>query len=171
MHVYLIGFMASGKSTCLLELREKLQVPCIDLDAVLQQETGMPLAEYIAEHGWEAFRARETEILMNSPRHCRSNDGEPATRGVFACGGGIVLAETNRRYLSLPGNSVVWLNTDINEILQRLKECSRPLLHGLNQEEILRLYHQRLPLYQSTADYTVRDGEELLYLLKHLFSS
>lgn len=158
--------MASGKSTCLDMIRDALSLPCIDLDAYLEKRVGMSISEYVGLHGWDAFRAHETEILTKS--HDLIPQNASAIHAVFACGGGAVLAVENRHFLAEPSNAVIWLNTPLNVILKRLESTTRPLLHNLSTGEVIEMYQKRLPLYQNSADHIARNTESVLDLIYRL---
>lgn len=170
MIVYLTGFMASGKSSCLRIIRDTLSLPVFDLDEQLEQRVGMSIPQYVLLHGWDAFRILETDVLIKSRELYPQHVSDSAVTAVFACGGGVVLAEENRRFLAEPGNTVIWLNTALEVIMQRLEGVERPLLAGMSREEVKDLHRQRVPLYQATADFTVTDDDSLLGLLSRLAS-
>ena len=55
----LIGFMGSGKST----IARLLDPDFIDMDAVIVERIGMPIADFFAKEGEPAFRQIESEVL------------------------------------------------------------------------------------------------------------
>lgn len=90
--IYLVGPRACGKTTLGKALSEVLDVPYCDTDHHLCQRLGMDVATMVERWGWEGFRSRESESL-------RLASEELEGRGVVATGGGMVLAEANRRYM------------------------------------------------------------------------
>src|SRR5690606_31089585 len=79
---------------------------------------------------------------------------------VLATGGGAVLAEENRRFLSARGK-VVYLMTTVSQQLQRThKDQKRPLLRNLDdpREKLTEMMELRDPLYREIADYVVVTG-------------
>ena len=90
--IYLVGPRACGKTTLGKALSEVLDVPYCDTDHHLCERLGMDVATMVERWGWEGFRSRESESL-------RLASEELAGRGVVATGGGMVLAEANRRYM------------------------------------------------------------------------
>ena len=57
--VFLIGFMASGKSEVSRVLAKRLNMPCVDLDSVIEEQAGKTIACLFEEDGEQGFRLRE----------------------------------------------------------------------------------------------------------------
>ena len=80
-----------------------------------------------------------------------------AKEQIISTGGGIVLKEENRQLLKeMP--LVVYLKTDPEELIHRLKADTgsiRPLVVSKTPEEILAVYRPRIPLYEETASLIV----------------
>ncbi len=145
-HIYLVGPRASGKSTLGKRLAERLAMPFIDMDKVIEEQVGTSIADYVRTHGWEAFRAMETGVLQQI---CSL---EPR---VVATGGGVVLAADNRQLMTTFG-VVLYLRADAEVLLERLRReplpGQRPALTGLSAEEEMRkTLTQREPLYTACA--------------------
>lgn len=156
-HVFLVGFMGSGKSTVARLVAAALGRPCVDLDDSLQVAAGRSPAEIFAEDGEEAFRdleSAELEKLAGSPL------------SVVACGGGVVLRPENRASLKRMG-TVVYLRVTAGEALARIGDAStRPLLAGSGGAiAATSLLQARESLYASVADLSVetvgRDAAEV----------
>jgi shikimate kinase len=151
MKIILIGYRASGKSTIGLLLSEKLKIPFVDTDCLIEEAAGMPVKKLIELKGWEEFRKRETEALASLQE-----------RGVcvVATGGGAIIANANRLLLKKSG-VLVYLKTPFPDILARLKrdalkERIRPQFTSENlAAETLSVLSERIPLYESAADFTV----------------
>lgn len=145
-HIYLIGFMGSGKSTVGAALAERLGMPFVDLDRAIEERVGTPVRAIFAEHGEEEFRRLEQLTL-------RALAATPPS--VVACGGGIVLADDNRRMLKDSG-TVVYLVVTPAEALARIGDTSdRPLLAGDAPAMLPRILDARLSLYHAAADLIV----------------
>ena len=145
MRVFLVGFMAAGKSKVGRLLARSLGCPFRDLDSDIAAHEGQPVAEMILQHGEAHFRERETAAL----ERCAALD--PV---VVATGGGAFTLERNRRLISDLGRSV-WLDPPW-EILCRRAEGShrrRPLFES--PEQARALYEARLDSYR-LADVRVR---------------
>ncbi len=151
MKVILIGYRATGKSTVGLLLSKKLQIPFVDTDQLIEEKAGMPIKGLVACHGWETFREKETEAIASL---CAGN------LCVVATGGGAILSGVNRELLKNMG-TLIYLKTPVADIVDRLKQDAqaeqiRPRLTAGNlMEETIAALEERIPLYESTADFTV----------------
>ena len=65
--VFLVGFMGCGKTSWGRKLAAGLGYDFIDLDHVLEANTGITIAEYFSTHGEEEFRKLEAKILKETP--------------------------------------------------------------------------------------------------------
>jgi len=146
-HIFLVGFMGSGKSTVARLVAAALGRPCIDLDDMLEEQDGRAITRIFAEDGEQAFRAMETAALAGLETHV------PA---VVACGGGVVVDPANRAALKRMG-TVVYLRVTPGEALARIGDAgTRPLLAGSGGTlAATSLMQARETLYASVADMTV----------------
>ena len=154
--LFLVGPRACGKTTIGRRLAQSRRIPFIDTDALLQDQAGRTVAEIVAEEGWPGFRRRETDALLEAARRCGYPD---APRGVIATGGGMVLAEENRRFLRQAG-TVVFLQAPASVLAARLARhglpSQRPSLTGGDiAREVETVLAERLPLYKATARHWV----------------
>ena len=60
--VYLVGFMAAGKTSVGRALARRLDWKFIDIDDLIERQEHMTVAEIFARHGEPYFRAVEREI-------------------------------------------------------------------------------------------------------------
>jgi shikimate kinase len=178
MKIALIGYRATGKSTVGRILADRLKINFWDTDAMVEKTMAMPIKEIVALHGWDYFRAKEKETIkfLTQQEDC-----------VIATGGGVVLFRENidllRQNVGLlkQAGVIVWLNAPLQDIIERLKEdarkeATRPqFTPGNIVQETIDVMRQRLPLYESVADYIVdtagKNPEQLAeeiyqYLLK-----
>ncbi|MCX2831833.1 shikimate kinase [Microbulbifer thermotolerans] len=142
--IFLVGPMGAGKSTIGKLLALQLGLPFADTDKVLEDRTGADIPWIFDVEGEAGFRRRESEVLEDL---CRG----PVQ--VIATGGGIVLAEQNRRQLKKLG-LVVYLQASADQLLERTaKNSNRPLLRVADpRARIIELLEQRDPLYREVAD-------------------
>jgi shikimate kinase len=178
MNVVLIGYRATGKSTVGRILSAKLKIAFWDTDAMVEKNMAMPIKEIVAIHGWDYFRAKERETI----KYLTQKED-----GVIATGGGVVLFRENVNLLKQnvdllkQAGVIIWLNTPLQDIIDRLKKDTRngairpQFTSGNIIQETIDIMRQRLPLYESAADYTVntlnKNAEEVaeeiyLYLRK-----
>ena len=138
-NLYLVGMMASGKSSTGRPLAEQLSYGFVDTDAVIEQLAGQPIPKIFSEEGEEGFRAMESQVLNAiGQRHSL----------VVATGGGIVSKPEN--WGVLHQGIVIWLNPGREELLRRLHADSgkRPLLQTEDPEAAFDcLFAERQPLY------------------------
>ena len=109
--IALVGLRGGGKSTIGTLLAERLEVPFIELDRVIEQKSGMPLGEMIEMFGQETFRRAERaaleSVLHENPQL------------VLATGGGLV-TEPATYELLLSSCMTVWVRADPEEHMQRV---------------------------------------------------
>lgn len=136
LHIYLAGFMGSGKSTVGALLAERLQRNFLDLDCWIEERQGLSIAQIFEQQGEAAFRELEAQALEHVAKQ------PPA---VIALGGGAFSNPANRRIVRESGISV-WLQVDLEEAAQRcLGLPERPLAQ--DPQAFARLYRRRLPDY------------------------
>jgi shikimate kinase len=117
-HVYLVGFMASGKSTVGPLLAARLNRPFQDLDDLIEKEQQMTIAEIFALKGEAYFRRVESHLLAQTAQLPPS---------VIGLGGGTYSSEVNRALVAEHGVSV-WLRIPLELARQRCSGIStRPL--------------------------------------------
>jgi shikimate kinase len=135
--IYLVGFMASGKTSVGRRLAQRLAVPFVDLDEEIERVSGRTIRALFEESGEPAFREREAEFLA-------ATDALPAA--VVATGGGAFAQEGNRRRIARLGTSVL-LDASLETVRARLSgKTDRPLFQTVEQLE--RLFAQRAPFYR-----------------------
>jgi shikimate kinase len=135
--IYLIGFMAAGKTTLARALAQRLGWHAEDIDELIEARERRSVAEIFARHGEPYFRTVEREVLRLL---------FPLRRIVVATGGGTFVDPENRGAINLDGTSV-WLDAPFDVILARLPtDGRRPLAADRSQLE--RLYESRRAAYQ-----------------------
>jgi shikimate kinase/3-dehydroquinate synthase len=149
-HVALVGFMGAGKSTLAWRAAERTGRVYVDVDSDLEALIG-PIGEYFDRHGEAAFRAVEetavTEALLRRA---------PA---VVALGGGAVISQATRDLLRERATTV-WLDVDVDTCWERVAGSDRPLAR--DRPEFDRLFAERRALYESVADATARDADDVV---------
>ena len=151
MRIFLIGFMGSGKTHWGKQLAQRLQLAFYDLDEVVQQSEKMTIPEIFAAKGEEHFRNKEKEMLEKLVDENASM--------VVSCGGGTPCFFNNIEFMKKYG-TVVWLNTAVNVLMQRLmkERNERPLLKDISDEElrnyIMRKLNERR-MYYEQADVVI----------------
>ena len=144
MKFFIIGYMASGKTTFGSSLAKKLQVPFIDLDQYIEEKLQKSISQIFSEEGEEGFRKIEQDMLR------RASEEHPDF--VLACGGGTPCHFDNMEFLNSQGISV-FIETSTPVLIQRLllQNSQRPLMAGKSEDEIrqkvLTQLCDRLPNY------------------------
>jgi shikimate kinase len=147
--VVLIGFMGSGKSTVGALLARRLGWEFVDVDALVEADAGIPIADIFARHGEERFRSLESACL-------RGLAGRESL--VVATGGGAPLHGSNRWFFAADGTAVFHLHVPFERALARAGDGrTRPLL-ARGAAEVRRLYEERLPRYRELGIEIATDG-------------
>ena len=116
--IYLVGFMAAGKTTVARALAARLQWRAEDVDELIEARERRPVADIFARQGEAYFRSAERDILrlLLPLRHI-----------VVATGGGTFMDPENRSAINIDGVSV-WLDVPFEELVARIpNDGSRPL--------------------------------------------
>lgn len=138
MHLTLIGFMGTGKTSVGKRLAARLGWEFLDTDAMVEASFGMPVAELFQAHGEAAFREAEQDALSDALR--------PLQPVVLATGGGTPCAEGAMEWMRRR-SLVVHLNPPLDVVLARLEAdvAQRPMLQGKRGAD-LALWVQRMML-------------------------
>lgn len=145
--IYLVGFMASGKSTVGRALADELGWHFLDLDEEIEREQVATIASIFDTRGEHEFREIETEALRRCVHTVQR--GHPR---VISLGGGAFLRPENLELVSDNGVSV-WLDCPLPLIERRIAGFThRPLARDPNH--LRHLYEARREGY-SRADYRV----------------
>jgi XRE family aerobic/anaerobic benzoate catabolism transcriptional regulator len=139
--IALIGLRGGGKSTIGTLLAERLGIPFVELDRVIEQKSGMPLGEMIEMFGQEMFRRTERaaleSILQDNPRL------------VLATGGGLV-TEPATYELLLRSCMTVWVRANPDAHMQRViaQGDLRPMADNARaMDDLVSILKSREPLY------------------------
>ena len=145
--VALVGMPGSGKSTVGRQLARQLRLEFVDSDTVIEQRLGMPIRDWFALNGEDAFRDVEQAVI---------DELSQGRRMVLATGGGAVLRPSNRNALHSRCH-VFYLRSSPDELARRLRhDTQRPLLQVQDPLKKLRdLYRDRDPLYRRTAHFVI----------------
>jgi len=159
--IVLVGPMGAGKSTIGKILAQELGYTFYDSDKVIEERCGADIPWIFDVEGESGFRAREAGVI---------HDLSQNKKAVLATGGGAILRQENRDYITRTG-FVVYLNTSVEQQYQRTsKDKNRPLLQQEDKFEVLKnLMAVRDPLYREVADLVVdTDKKNLKYVVARI---
>ncbi|HPF92926.1 MAG TPA: shikimate kinase [Tenuifilaceae bacterium] len=145
MKVFLIGFMASGKSTIGEELASVLGYKFIDLDTYIEEKHKKSVKMIFEIYGEDHFRTIENEAL----KEVSQIEGNI----IVASGGGTSCFYNSVDFMNEVGLTI-YLRVEVGELLARLIESKkdRPLLWGKSKEElnkyIIRVLDERKKYYE-----------------------
>lgn len=144
MKYFIVGYMASGKTTFGRELAREKGIPFWDLDALVEERANCSISDIFTREGESFFRELERKVLHEL---C-------VREGAFvlATGGGTPCFFDNMDCMNAAGHTL-FLETSFPELIGRLREQrgTRPLLAGLSDEELENFVRKhlesRLPFY------------------------
>ncbi len=185
--VFLVGFMASGKTTVGRLLAQSLGCAFIDLDDVVEAKAGCSIAEIFAAEGEAGFRRREAQALRATVEP--DADGQAADSAktasrdtsamVIATGGGAMCYGDNLQYMRANG-LVIALTAPLEVMRERAAQDKgdreRPLM-SRDEAELAALWHERVPFYRQahacvpTEDSTVAEVVRRIRTIVHVGTS
>jgi len=166
-HLFLIGYMGSGKTTLGKKLARLLCVPFYDTDFLIEQNEKKSVEQIFHEQGEISFRLKELEVL---------NQLKKMPIGVVSTGGGFPCFNNNMQIMKQEG-IVFYLQRSAKELCQRLlqnKINTRPLLSSLKDEDELLIFienqlNQREVIYKQAhciVERSKQNAKELVELVE-----
>lgn len=144
----LIGMPGSGKSCMGRAIARRLNVKNLDIDKLMEKNTGRKLQDIINEDGLEAFKKLEEETI------CTLKD----EGCIVSTGGSAVYYERAMEHLKSLG-PVIYLYAGFETIKERLGDFSKRGVVLRDGQTLKDLYDERTVLYQKYADITINcDG-------------
>ena len=158
--VFLVGFMASGKSSIGQELARRLGWDFVDLDTRIESRERQTVPEIFRDRGEPGFRLAETSALRDLVTGSLEQDS------VVALGGGAFVPERNRELLrQWP---TVFLEAPASELWQRsLTDGIERPLRG-DPEQFARLYAERLPFYRQATVVIETTGKQVAAICREI---
>lgn len=142
--IFFIGFMGCGKTRLGKKIANKYNRPFIDMDALIEEQTGQTISQLFAKLGETGFREIERQTLQNS--NFPSN-------AIVSTGGGAPCFYDNLAWMNQHGLTI-FLDTPIPILASRLMsaKAERPLILGKSYEELIEFIslklQERRPFYQ-----------------------
>jgi XRE family aerobic/anaerobic benzoate catabolism transcriptional regulator len=160
--IALIGLRGAGKSTLGAALAERLEMPFLELDRLIEQESGLTLDLIFDFHGQAGFRQLE--------RRCLEHVIQRYPCFVLATGGSLV-SEPGTFERLLSSCFTVWVRASPEEHMQRViaQGDMRPMSNNRDaMSDLRRILAEREVLYRKadtqidTAGRTIEDSLEAL---------
>lgn len=128
-HIFVIGFMASGKSTFGKRIAKELGYNFIDTDKEIERIEGKSISKIFEENGERYFRKLEMNFLKKISIYKENT--------VISTGGGMPCNQYRLNRI-LNSGKVIYLEIDAKSVINRLKNAKqkRPILANLSEEEL-----------------------------------
>jgi shikimate kinase len=134
--IYLVGFMAAGKTTVARRIAARLGWRAEDVDELIEARERATVADIFAKQGEAYFRTVEREILRLVM---------PLRHAVVATGGGTFMDPESQQAINLDGTSI-WLDVPLATVIARLPtDGRRPL--SADRAQMERLFAARQAVY------------------------
>lgn len=138
MKIFLIGYMASGKTTIGKKLAKQLGIEFIDLDQYIESKEKMSITEIFSSGGEALFRGLEMKYLKQI---IELKVGDY----LLSTGGGTPCFYENMLVMNKSGITV-YLEMDAKSITFRLMNAkdNRPIVSKVGEEELLEFVTQQM---------------------------
>ena len=143
-NIILIGMPGAGKSTLGVGLAKAVGYDFIDTDLLIQRQAGMTLGDYLHNHGYQALRRLEAEVIL----------GLDSTSTVIATGGSAVYSDEAMYHLKASGY-VVYLQCTLDVLDGRIASMSDRGIAAPSGQTLADVQAERIPRYEHFADLTV----------------
>ena len=168
--VTLIGMMGTGKSKFGRQIANILKFNFYDIDHMIEKEFKMTIKELFQKYGEVFFRKNEKLTIKNLISEINNNK----EKVIISLGGGGFDNEETRKLL-LKNTNVIWLNTPVDVLVQRVGDGSkRPMIKGETRDSIIQLLNIRKKYYSLCHNQINTDKlnqnqvtEKLINLISH----
>ena len=144
-NIVLIGMMGSGKSTIGYLLSKSTGLDFVDVDKVIENETGFKIRYIFEKKGELYFRNLEEKISLRLLKNKKK---------IIALGGGGFINKNIRREI-LNNNLSFWLNWKNSTLIKRIsKSKKRPVAFYSSKKNLKKLISDRSKIY-SEANFKI----------------
>ena len=141
--ITLIGMMGSGKSKFGRLVANILKFSFYDIDHLIEKKFKMTIKELFQKHGELFFRQIEKKTIKDLILKINKNN----EKVIISLGGGGFDNKDTRKLL-LKNTNVIWLNTPINVLVERVGNgYKRPMIKGNTRDSIVQLLEKRTKFY------------------------
>ena len=152
----------AGKTTIGKKLAKKLGCEFVEMDALVEQKAGMPIADIVAKHGWGYFRDLESEVVKEVAK---------LENVIVATGGGVVQRPENIANLKKKGK-IVLLTASADTLVLRIgTNTKRPMLTkaATMRKDVETVLQRRNRLYRKAADFVIdTESKPILAIVKEV---
>jgi len=136
-HIFLTGFMGSGKTSIGKKLARLLRLTFIDMDEYIEKREKLTVQSLFENFGEATFRKIE--------KSCLEEILKKDEKLVVALGGGTVCYENNLEKIKKAG-LLIYIELPVASLAQRLEnsKAKRPLLKNLKGEELTAFIENKL---------------------------
>ncbi|MDX2171723.1 MAG: shikimate kinase [Bacteroidota bacterium] len=136
-HIFITGFMGSGKSTISKRLSKQLKLDLIDLDKFIQESEEMTIDDIFKTNGEQYFRELESNYLNKIISIKKPH--------LIALGGGTVCFNDNLTPIKKNG-ILIYIELSAKTLFQRLENAKneRPLLKNLSGNDLMTFIEEKL---------------------------
>lgn len=151
--IVLVGIMGVGKSTTGRRLAEKLQIPFVDTDQLIEALEGDGILQIYETKGGEYFREVERRVIADLM--------DRKSPQVVSLGGDAFVDDQNRQIIKEKAISI-WLHADLDTVVERVSRRDvRPNLLNCDKKDRLRQLLQEREAIYGQADIKVYTGRSL----------
>ena len=141
--ITLIGMMGTGKSKFGRLVANNLNFNFYDVDLLIEKRFKTTIKLLFQKHGELFFRNVEKETIKKLISRINKNN----EKVIISLGGG-GFDDSETRQLLLNNTNVIWLNTPLNILVQRVGDGSkRPMIKGNTRDAIEKLLKKREKYY------------------------
>ena len=141
--ITLVGMMGTGKSKFGRLVANNLNFNFYDIDSLIEKKFKTTINLIFQKYGELFFREVEKETIKNLILKINKNN----ERVIISLGGG-GFDNSETRQLLLNNTFVIWLNTPLNILVQRVGNGSkRPMIKGNTKDAIEKLLKKREKFY------------------------
>ena len=168
--ITLIGMMGTGKSKFGRQIANILKYNFYDIDHMIEKEFKITIKQLFQKHGEVFFRKIEKKTIRDLILKINKN----REKVIISLGGG-GFDDKEIRDLLLSNTNVIWLNTPVDVLVQRVGDGSkRPMIKGKTRDSILQLLEIRTKYYSLCHNQINTDKldqnqiiEKLINLISH----